>query len=176
MGLSTVYGIVKQSGGNIRVYSEPGRGTTFKVYLPQAEGATAAPSPSEAVGDRQEVVGTILVVEDDHEVRDLITTILQRTGYTILAAGDVDEAMEMSRQHTENIHLLLTDVMLPKMGGRELADALVSQRPDLDVLYMSGYTDSAISHQGVLDPAVAFLQKPISSNQLLKKVRETLSK
>jgi len=174
LGLSTVYGIVKQSGGNIWVYSEPKRGTTVKVYLPhfdcdeeQAERPnveTAAPRGSE----------TILLVEDEDVVRGLARQILQQAGYNVLDAGSGDEALRMCREHSDPIHLLLTDVVMPETSGKEIAESLTSLRPATCVLFMSGYTDDAIVHHGVLDSNVEFIQKPFTPVALARKVREVL--
>jgi signal transduction histidine kinase/DNA-binding response OmpR family regulator len=174
LGLSTVYGIVKQSGGNIWVYSEPNRGTTVKVYLPhfdcdkeQAERPgveKAAPRGSE----------TILLVEDEDVVRGLARQILQQAGYNVLDAGSGDEALRMCREHSDPIHLLLTDVVMPETSGKEIAQSLTSLRPGTCVLFMSGYTDDAIVHHGVLDSNVEFIQKPFTPVALARKVREVL--
>jgi len=174
LGLSTVYGIVKQSGGNIWVYSEPKRGTTVKVYLPhfdcdekQAEHPgveAAAPLGSE----------TILLVEDEEVVRGLARQILQQAGYNVLDAGSGDEALRMCREHSDPIHLLLTDVVMPETSGKEIAQSLTSLRPATCVLFMSGYTDDAIVHHGVLDSNVEFIQKPFTPVALARKVREVL--
>jgi two-component system cell cycle sensor histidine kinase/response regulator CckA len=174
LGLSTVYGIVKQSGGNVWPYSEPGRGTTFKIYLPQAEGVVdrmtrdgrrpGAPRGSE----------TILLVEDQKELRELVRQMLEMNGYTVVAASEGLEALEICKQHTGAIHLMLSDVVMPQMGGRELAQRLASLRPTMKVLYMSGYTSNAIVHHGILDPGTAFLQKPFTPDGLACKVREVL--
>jgi PAS domain S-box-containing protein len=174
LGLSTVYGIVKQSGGDIWVYSEPGRGTTFKVYLPRVSRSTLpAPPPT----DRPELprgTETVLLVEDDRAVRDLLRLMLEGAGYSVLHTGDVDDAIARCRNHAGTIHLLLTDVVMPKMSGPQLADAVSALRPGLKVLYMSGYTDEAILHHGVVDPALEFLEKPIRKSVLLDRVRSTL--
>jgi CheY-like chemotaxis protein len=174
LGLSTVFGIVKQSGGSIWVYSEPGRGSTFKVYTPRAEKGDA---PVQAKAARSALLmgsATILVVEDEEGVRSLIGEVLRLGGYTVLLASDAEMAKAMCREHDGPIHLLLTDVVLPKVGGRQLAEVLVTMRPDLRVIYMSGYTDNAIVHHGVLDPGTAFIEKPISPDALLKKMQEVL--
>lgn len=174
LGLSTVYGIVKQSGGNIWVYSEPGRGTSFKVYLPRC--AESVPEKSRVVkAAPARDTETVLVVEDEPGVRRFISEVLKESGYTVLATGDVDEAVALFKKSEGAIHLLLTDVVLPKMGGRQLAEALTALHPELKVLYMSGYTDNAIVHHGVLMPGTAFLEKPIKPSTLLEKVRDVLS-
>lgn len=174
LGLSTVYGIVKQSGGNIWVYSELGQGTTFKVYLPRTEQERTLKPTGDSIPALTESTETILVVEDEQAVRRVIERVLGGSGYTVLCAGDADEAQKLSRRHEGTIHLLLTDVVLPKKSGHELAKSLASQRQGLRVLYMSGYTDDAIVHHGVLDPGVAFLEKPLMPTTLLTKVREVL--
>jgi two-component system cell cycle sensor histidine kinase/response regulator CckA len=173
LGLATVYGIVKQTGGDIWVYSEPQRGTTFKLYFPRVreEAADAAAAEPAQASDAHE---TILVVEDEKAVRDLTMRMLQRLGYKLLAASSGAEAIEISRAHTGPIHLLLTDVVMPNMSGRQLADALEPSRPDMKVLYLSGYTENTVIHHGVLDANVEFLPKPFSREILAKKLREIL--
>jgi PAS domain S-box-containing protein len=173
LGLSTVYGIVKQSNGFIWVYSEPGEGTTFKIYLPRAEGTETLrkeKSPREAVGGSE----TILVVEDDQSVRELAANALSAYGYTLLQAGTGEEALEVLSEHEGEVHLLLTDVVLPGMSGRDLAEGLTSRSPHTRVLYMSGYADNAIVQHGVLEEGIAFIQKPFSPDSLARKVREVL--
>jgi PAS domain S-box-containing protein len=172
LGLATVFGIVKQSGGNIWVYSEPGRGTTFKVYLPCTEGAAAPARPRVSAPARASATETVLVVEDDAGVRGLIRRALESGGYTVLDTGDVAEAIRTAKTYVGPIHLLLTDVVLPTMGGRELGEKILALHPGLKVVYMSGYTDDAIVHQGVLEPGTAFIEKPITSATLLAKLRE----
>ncbi|MEA2062960.1 MAG: PAS domain S-box protein [Gemmatimonadota bacterium] len=174
LGLSTVYGLVKQHEGCIRVESEPGQGTSFKIYLPLTEKAETA--AMEEKRDLKEASGTetVLVVEDDEMVRDLACTILRSQGYNVIEACDGHEALSKSRRKKGDIHLLLTDVIMPEMKGNELHKRLIKKRPDIKVLYMSGYTDNVIAHHGVLDPGINFLQKPFSLKGLLKKVRETL--
>ncbi len=174
LGLSTVYGIVKQSGGHIWVYSEPGRGTTFKIYLPRVEEQAEAPEPAPDRTDRIEGSETILLVEDDEAVRTLVREILERNGYTVLAAGGGEEALRASGRHEGKIHLMLCDVVMPGMSGVQLSRRITSSRPDMKVLYMSGYTDNAILHHGVLDPGTAFIEKPFSPDALARKVRAVL--
>jgi CheY-like chemotaxis protein len=174
LGLATVYGIVKQSEGNIWVYSEEGVGTTFKIYLPRARGQ-AKPLTRPEVGREMPSEGeTILLVEDEARVRDLARLVLQRQGYTVLEAADGQEALRLAAGHSGPIHLLLTDVVMPGMSGMALAEGLGQTHPDLKILFTSGYTDIAIAHQGVLEPGVAFLQKPFSPLALARKVRAVL--
>jgi signal transduction histidine kinase/ActR/RegA family two-component response regulator len=174
LGLAMVYGIVKQSGGNIWVYSEPGQGTTFKIYLPQIEEPIDVDEERADHADSRHGRETVLLVEDDDAVRDLARDILQATGYTVLEARQGAEALGMSERYTGPIHLMLTDVVMPGMSGRQLADRLAVLRPTTKVLYMSGYTDNAIVHHGVLDPGTEFLQKPFTVPVLTRKVREIL--
>ena len=173
LGLATVYGIVKQTGGDIWVYSEPNRGTTFKLYFPAVPGTPSDSSASEGAepGSASE---TILVVEDEKAVRDLTVRMLERLGYKLLTAASGAEAIEISRAHTGPIDLLLTDVVMPNMSGRQVADALAPSRPGMKVLYLSGYTENTVIHHGVLDANVDFLPKPFSREILGKKLREIL--
>ncbi|MFH2113267.1 MAG: response regulator, partial [Spirochaetota bacterium] len=175
LGLSTVYGIVKQSGGNIWVYSELGHGTTFKVYLPR-ESVVKTTEPSKTSTGSTSLRGneTVLVVEDEEALRKIAIRTLEATGYTVLLASDGEDALRISGQYTSDIHLLLTDVVMPRVGGRLLVQRLVKKRPAIRVIYMSGYTDDAIVRHGVLDAGTNFLGKPFSSEDLQKKVREVL--
>jgi PAS domain S-box-containing protein len=172
LGLATVYGMVKQGGGWIWVYSELGEGTAFKIYLPASDAAIAEVkvTPKTSLQGKE----TILLVEDQTEVRTLALTALRRYGYTVFEASHGKEALAISKEFPGKINLLVTDVVMPGMTGRELADQLLSLRQGLQVLYMSGYTESAISHRGVLDPDVAYLQKPFTPESLGQKVRDVL--
>jgi len=174
LGLPTVYGIVKQSEGNIWVYSEPGQGTTFKIYLPRDLAATATAIRPPTVPWRSTGTETILVVEDEEALRKVARRTLDAAGYTVLTAADGDDALLTSAQHVGAIHLLLTDVVMPRMSGRALAQELAKTRPTLKVLYMSGYTDNAIVHHGVLDTGTHFLGKPFTAADVMHKVREVL--
>ena len=176
LGLSTVYGIVKQSGGCIYAYSEPGSGTAMKIYLPCVTGDAVREDDereSES-GDRLHGSETILLVEDEETLRKLASEILQANGYTVLAAENGEEALRRLHNSPGIPNLLVTDVVMPRMGGRELSDRIKAVYPGTRVLYMSGYTDNAIVHHGVLDPGVSYLQKPFSPKTLARKVREVL--
>jgi PAS domain S-box-containing protein len=176
LGLSTVYGIVKQSGGNIWVYSEPDHGTTFKIYLPRVD------EPLEEL--REKPMGeelphgteTVLVVEDEEKVRTLTVEILGRQGYRVLEASQGDDALAISEKHKGPIHLFLVDVVMPGISGTELAKHLMSLHPETRILYMSGYTDNVIVHHGVLEKGVNYIQKPFTIDELTRKVREVLDK
>jgi two-component system, cell cycle sensor histidine kinase and response regulator CckA len=186
LGLSTVYGIVKQSGGHISVESAVGRGSTFRIYLPRVAAAAPAPEPRRApepaaarrsAPSESLVPGhgeTILLVEDAQRVRAVVREILEMSGYTVLEARHGAEAVEVANRHAGPIHLLVTDVVMPQMSGRELAQRLATLRADLKVLYMSGYTDDAIVRHGVLASGIAFLSKPFTPDALALKVRELL--
>jgi signal transduction histidine kinase len=175
LGLSTVYGIIQQSGGNVWVYSEPGVGTTFKIYLPVIEEGRDSIQSLAVSTKPLQGSETILLVEDEEMVRKLACTVLQKYGYTVLEAPNGEEALRIVQGQNGNpIHLMVTDVVMPGMSGRQLADRLGSLWPEMKVLYMSGYTDNAIVHHGVLDPGIAYIQKPFAPNALTSKVREIL--
>lgn len=176
LGLATVYGIVKQHEGYIWVESRPGQGTTFQIYLPRLEGEAKdeeeQPLPGEAAGGTE----TIMVVEDDKLVRKLACDILESSGYTVIEAHSPEEALRISERHKGHIDLLLTDVIMPQLSGRQLHEMLAPLRPDMKVLYMSGYPDDLIAHHGVLHSGINFLQKPFSYDLLSRRIRETLDK
>ncbi|MBI4963630.1 MAG: PAS domain S-box protein [Desulfomonile tiedjei] len=174
LGLSTVYGIVKQHRGHISVYSEPGRGTTFKVYLPLVEQSVEEPTVMGVTSLRPVGQETVLIVEDEEIVRELATEALDMLGYSVLAAGHPDEAKTICSKHGGTIDLLLTDVCLPDMDGKSLFDTLSPQRPSMKVLYVSGYTENFVVHRGILDSGVSFLPKPFTVEGLAQKVREVL--
>jgi CheY-like chemotaxis protein len=176
LGLSTVFGIVQQSGGHIWVYSEEGKGASFKIYLPHTDESRRA-----GIGDQRGLTPrsgrgseTILLVEDEDQVRVLARDVLRRSGYDVIDAQNAAEALAIAERHTGRIHMLLTDVVMPKVGGPELARRLVPRRPDMKVLYMSGYTDDAIINHGIRESGIAFLEKPLTPHTLIQKVRETL--
>jgi len=175
LGLSTVHGIVKQSGGCIWVSSDVGKGTTFTIYLPRETAATAATAVTRAVAGRP-LTGTetILVVEDEESLRRFAKRALETAGYTVLTAAGGNEAIAACAQYDGDVHLLLTDVVMPEMNGRELAQELLKMRQRLKIIYMSGHTDNAIVHHGVLDPGTQFLGKPFTGNDVTRKVREVL--
>jgi CheY-like chemotaxis protein len=177
LGLATVYGIVKQSGGYVWVYSEPDRGTSFKIYLPRIED-----EEGERGRDRRTDVQsiergseTILLVEDEKGVRELAREYLEMSGYTVIEAEDGHTALELAAMHAGTIHLLMTDVVMPGISGRELAERVKLIRPKINVLYMSGYTDQAVVHHGILDMDAVLLQKPFTMATLSTKLREILT-
>ncbi|MGA7223392.1 MAG: PAS domain S-box protein [Candidatus Acidiferrales bacterium] len=177
LGLATVYGIVKQSGGYVWVYTEPGRGTSFKVYLPRIEDEQTARG-RDGKSDAQELPRgseTVLLVEDEKGVRELAREYLELTGYTVIAAEDGHTALELAAMHVGPIQLLMTDVVMPGISGRELAGRVKTIRPEIKVLFMSGYTDQAVVHHGILDTDAALLQKPFTMAALAAKLREILS-
>jgi PAS domain S-box-containing protein len=175
LGLSTVYGIVKQSGGYIWVYSEPGKGSTLKVYLPRVDDVSEAPSAAQAAPRAQRGTETILIVEDEEAVRELIQTVLTEKGYDVIPSLDPQHAEQIAARFPREIHLLLTDMVMPGTSGRELAERISSKRRGIRVLFMSGYTDNVITSGGMLEEGLAFLQKPFSPAALVQKVREVLS-
>lgn len=174
LGLATVYGIVKQSEGSIWVYSEVGRGTTFKIYLPFVDGRVAEVVAGTEDGELLRGAETVLLVEDEEVVREMATEILRDCGYHVLEAHHPNQALTLAAEYEGEIHLMLTDVVMPSMSGRELAEQLMPLRPDMRVLYMSGYTDDAIVHHGVLEEGTAFIAKPFGIDSLALKLRETL--
>jgi len=173
LGLATVYGIVKQAGGFIWVYSEPGQGTSFKIYLPEVD-ATAERTTAVAGARAPRGTETVLLVEDAAAVRAVTKQVLERQGYVVLEAPDGEAALRLAQQHRGPIHLLLTDVVLPRVSGRELAERLTQVRPDMKVLYASGYTDDSVVRHGILELGTAYLQKPFSPESLARKVRNVL--
>jgi CheY-like chemotaxis protein len=173
LGLSTVYGIVKQTGGNVWVYSEPGQGTTFKVYLPRVDAPVAA-EPRRASASSPTGHETVLVVEDEPAVRRVAERVMRQAGYRVLSAADGREALSVFDRQQGAVDLLLTDVVMPSMGGRELVDRLRERRPDLKVIFTSGYADSALLHRGVLDSSTRFLNKPFTAEALMRKARRVL--
>jgi CheY-like chemotaxis protein len=176
LGLSTVYGIVKQNRGHIWVYSEPGQGTTFKIYLPRmaplADVAKISVKPAVLPRGWE----TVLLVEDDEMVRQVTSKMLQRQGYRVLEAAGGLEALKVCDSHREPVHLILTDVVMPGISGPEMAARAIQKHPGIKVLFMSGHTENTIVHHGVLEPGVAFLQKPFKYNDLICRVREVLDR
>jgi CheY-like chemotaxis protein len=177
LGLSTVYGIVERSGGHIWIYSEEGQGTTFKIYLPHALPMTedAVLAGQTPVVHAQPDHETILLLEDNDAVRQLTRDVLVQHGYAVLEASCGKDAIKVAHKYNSTLSLLLTDLIMPGMTGKDLADRLVESHPDLKVLFMSGYTDNIIVHHGMLDEDVQFIQKPFSPSQLLQKVRQVLA-
>ena len=173
LGLAIVYGIVKQSGGHIWVYSELGRGTTFKIYLPAVTDGVET-TPGVEASDSPRGSETVLLVEDDPHVRQVVRLILDNNGYTVLEAAGPGDALEIATRHTAPIDLLLTDVVMPQMSGRVLADLLIPERRGMAVLFMSGYTAAAVVQHGVLDPGIAYLQKPFTPDALARAIRRAL--
>jgi CheY-like chemotaxis protein len=174
LGLSTVYGIVKQHEGNIWVYSEPGRGTCFKIYLPTVSGEATIVTEAAGVSGVPRGDETILLVEDEPRVRDAVRRALESYGYTVLAATHPDEAATVFRRHGPAVDMLLSDVVMPGCDGIQLHRRLCEESEELPVLFMSGYTDRAILEEGVLAPGMPFIQKPFSPAQLVRKVRSVL--
>jgi PAS domain S-box-containing protein len=175
LGLSTVYGIVKQSGGYIRVESIPGQGSTFLIYFPRSSAPCPANRPREKAVPARSSTATILLADDEDAIRRVLATMLERNGFKVLTARDGAEALKVGEQHAGQIDLLVTDMMMPKMHGRELSRRLFSSRPDMRVLFMSGYADNDIIERGLLDQRMSFIQKPFESSDLVAKVRATLA-
>ena len=174
LGLATVYGVVTQNDGYICVYSELGQGTTFKIFLPRVDEkpqALGGDTPPERAPRGTE---TVLVVEDSESLREMIREVLEDQGYNVLQGSQGEEGLALSRAYKGLIHLLLTDLVMPKLGGADLAKRLVSPRPEMRVLYMSGYTDGAISRQGVLQEGSVLLEKPFTTDRLVRSVRQAL--
>jgi len=174
LGLSTVYGIVQQNGGLIQVDCPPGKGTTFRIYLPRSGGTTAPQHSGEAGADRVRGWETILIVEDQRDVRTLTIDMLQSCGYRTLEAANGGEALLLAERYPGPIHLTLTDVVMPGMSGKELADRLKLVRPAMAVLYMSGYEDNIIADRGMLEPGTSCVLKPFTREVLAAKVRGVL--
>lgn len=174
LGLSTVYGIVQQSGGHIFVYSEVGRGTTFKIYFPRVEETGNNHCASESARLHSKGSETVLLVEDEESVRELVRETLKKNGYVVLEAADGDEGLRLAEQYRGPIHMMISDVVMPGMGGRELAQNITTSHPEMKVLFVSGYTEDAIHHHGVLDEGIIFLQKPFTLQALASKVRAVL--
>jgi len=177
LGLATVYGIIKQSGGFIWVYSEVGHGTTFKLYLPRVEElAERASAPAQLPARPPRGTETVLVVEDEAPVRSVARQVLERHGYTVLEAPSAEAALDLAARYSGAIHLLLTDVVMPGLNGRELASRLADLRPDARVIFMSGYTDEAVTRHGVLEPGSAYVQKPFTPDAIVRRVRDVLDR
>jgi len=174
LGLSTVYGVIKQNNGFIWVYSEPGQGSTFKIYLPKVKDDTEPEEKKRAFVENLDGSETVLIVEDDDGLRKLALIILKRGGYRVLDAENGEDALRVVEAHDGSIDLLITDVVMPKMGGKEVAERLQSLYPQMKVLYISGYTDDAILHHGILQPGLNFFEKPFTPEELARKVREVL--
>ena len=174
LGLSTVYGIVKQANGYVMPYSEPGHGTTMKIYLPRAAQQHVDPQVTAKVEPIPSGAETVLLVEDEGALREMTRSILQQAGYLVLEADGAEKAFQLVRENPGNIDLLLTDVVMPGLGGKELAKRLNEARPGVKVLYMSGYADDVVEHSGILAHGTVLIQKPFTKRTLLTKVRQTL--
>jgi CheY-like chemotaxis protein len=175
LGLSTVYGIVKQSNGYVYPQSEIGSGTTFYIYLPKVEDSAEGVSPAKSQESEHGGCETVLLVEDEESVRELVRETLAMRGYKVLEAENGENGLHIAETCPDHIDILITDVVMPGMGGRELAKQLLVLRPGISVLYLSGYTEDAVVHQGALGPGTAFLQKPFTLQSLAKKVRDVLN-
>ncbi len=176
LGLSTVYGIVNQHGGHLWLYSEPGHGTIFKIYLPAVDAPSDQRTFPPDTGEERRGTETVLLVEDQETVRKLVGSILTEYGYDVLPAPNAREAVRIANAHPTPIHLLLTDVIMPELNGKELAQQLAARHPHMHVIYMSGYTDDVIVHHGMLEPGTDFLQKPLTVHALTQKVRDVLDR
>src|SRR6185312_6662769 len=174
LGLATVYGIVKQNSGFIWVYSEPGMGTTFKIYLPQARQAKLAPQPAVPAEGCPRGCETLLLAEDEAAVRQATREFLTLNGYIVLEAKNGTDALAIARSYDGPIDLMITDVVMPQMGGAILAEGLASERPDMKVLFVSGYAEATVLRHGAIDVTTRFLQKPFSLKVLARKIREVL--
>jgi CheY-like chemotaxis protein len=174
LGLSTVYGIIKQSGGDIDVYSEVGHGTTFKIYLPCVDENVQRAKWTDDRSESLTGTETILVVEDEGTVRSLVREILEGCGYRVLEAAGGHEALSICEAYTQQIHLLLTDVIMPKMGGVQLSERVKEMLPDIRTLFMSGYTDDSITDRGLIEETESFIEKPFTPDELSSKVRSVL--
>jgi two-component system, cell cycle sensor histidine kinase and response regulator CckA len=176
LGLAMVYGFIKQSGGHIYVYSEPGLGSIFKMYLPEVEAVPSLPELPSEIEKLPQGDETILLAEDDRTVRALTRQVLQTCGYTVLEAVHGIEALQLAENHAGPVHLLVSDMVMPEMGGRRLAERIVALKPGIKLLYLSGYTVDALVRKGVMESEIAFLQKPFSPSILVRKVREVLDR
>ncbi len=174
MGLPTIFGIVKQNGGFINVYSEFGMGTTFKIYLPRHEGESEEIITNGGMENQLARGETVLVVEDEDSILQLCKRMLTELGYSVLTANTPEESINMAKTHDKEIHLLMTDVVMPRMNGRDLAEHLQAVYPAIKILFMSGYTANVIAHHGVLEKGIHFVTKPLSRQVLAAKVREAL--
>lgn len=176
LGLATVYGIVRQNSGFVNVYSEPGRGTAFRIYLPRHDIPEKKVRRKDSPASEERGSETILLVEDDDMILRMTAMMLERLGYKVLAAGSPEEAIDLAVENAGRIHLLITDVVMPDMNGRDLADRIQSLCPGIKILFMSGYTADVIAHRGVLDKGVNFIHKPFTKQALAVKIREVLKK